>query len=52
LIEVLAPYLGPSQTVADVDAARAALELAYRDEGYPTVLVVVPSSRSKRASCG
>ena len=39
--EVLAPYLGPAQTVADVDAARAALERAYRDEGYPTVLVVV-----------
>lgn len=43
--EVLAPYLGPSRSVADVDAARAALERAYRDEGYPTVLVVVPEQQ-------
>jgi len=40
--EVVSGYLGPKQHLKDVDQARLALEKAYRDAGYPTVLVVVP----------
>lgn len=36
------PYLGPGQTVQSVDAARAALQKAYTDQGYQTVEVVIP----------
>lgn len=36
------PYLGPGQTVASVDAARAALQKAYTDKGYETVAVEIP----------
>ncbi len=36
------PYLGPDKTVDDVEKARASLEQAYRDAGYPTVVVAVP----------
>ena len=36
------PYLGPYRTPADVEAARAALEQAYHEKGYQTVLVSVP----------
>jgi hemolysin activation/secretion protein len=36
------PYLGPHRTIADVQAARAALEAAYRAAGYNTVYVDVP----------
>lgn len=39
------PYLGPGRTAADVEAARAALEQAYRDKGFQTVLVQVPQQR-------
>ncbi len=34
--------LGPDKTIDDVNAARAALEQAYREAGYPTVFVDVP----------
>ena len=40
--EVVSNYLGPKQHLKDVDQARLALEKAYHDAGYPTVLVVVP----------
>jgi hemolysin activation/secretion protein len=40
--ETVSPYLGPQQRVSDVEKARSALEQAYRDAGYPTVLVAVP----------
>ena len=36
------PFLGPSRTAEDVDKARAALELVYRDRGYKTVAVTIP----------
>jgi len=39
---VVAPYVGPDRRVKDVEKVRLALEKAYRDAGYPTVLVVVP----------
>ena len=36
------PFLGPDKTLADVESARAALEAAYRAEGYGTVFVDIP----------
>ncbi len=40
--EAVQPYLGEDKTIADVEAARSALEKAYRDAGYLTVLVGIP----------
>ncbi len=37
------PFLGPGRTVEDVEGARAALEKAFRDQGYQTVAVDVPA---------
>ena len=37
--------LGPEKTIDDIDAARGALEQAYRDAGYPTVFVDVPEQK-------
>jgi hemolysin activation/secretion protein len=39
------PFLGERRTLADVEAARLALETAYRDAGYGTVLVDIPEQR-------
>lgn len=39
---VLTPYLGFDRTIADIDAARAALEDFYKEKGYITVIVDVP----------
>lgn len=36
------PFLGPDRSVQDVEAARAALETLFRDQGYPTVIVNIP----------
>jgi hemolysin activation/secretion protein len=36
------PFLGEGKTLADVEAARAALEKAYQDAGYLTVFVDLP----------
>jgi hemolysin activation/secretion protein len=36
------PFLGPGRTVGDVEKARAALEIQYRDAGYGTVVVTIP----------
>lgn len=36
------PFLGPRKSIEDVQAARAALEGAYRNAGYSTVFVDVP----------
>lgn len=41
------PFLGEQKTVEDVEKARAALEQAYRDAGYLTVLVGVPEQEVK-----
>jgi hemolysin activation/secretion protein len=40
--EAVYPYLGRGRTVADVENARAALEKAYHDRGFQTVVVEVP----------
>ena len=50
--EAVYPYLGEDKTIADVEATRTALEKAYRDAGYLTVLVGIPSRPSRTASCG
>ncbi len=44
----LTPHLGPSRNEADVEAARAALEKAYHDNGYQTVTVVIPPQSVER----
>jgi hemolysin activation/secretion protein len=36
------PHLGRAKTIRDVESARAALEQAYRDAGYATVIVDIP----------
>jgi hemolysin activation/secretion protein len=36
------PYLGPARGVEAVEGARTALQAAYRDAGYSTVLVELP----------
>lgn len=36
------PFLGPAQSIDDVEQARVALEKAFRDAGYGTVLVDLP----------
>ena len=36
------PWLGEKKSIKDVEAARAALEKAYQDAGYPTVFVDIP----------
>lgn len=40
--EAVYPFLGPYRTANDVEQARAALEKAYRDQGYQTVTVQIP----------
>jgi hemolysin activation/secretion protein len=35
-------FLGPGRTVADVEAARLALETLYKNAGFPTVIVDLP----------
>ncbi len=39
------PFLGPQRSMAQVEAARAALERAYQQAGFLTVLVDVPEQR-------
>lgn len=41
----LTPFLGPGRSVADVEAARGALEKAYQTAGFLTVFVDVPEQR-------
>ncbi len=38
----VAPHMGERKTLRDVEAARAALEKAYQDAGYLTVVVSIP----------
>ncbi|HZC80389.1 MAG TPA: POTRA domain-containing protein, partial [Nitrospiraceae bacterium] len=42
LDQIFAPYRGTAQRIEDVEKARAALEKAYHDLGYPTIFVVTP----------
>jgi hemolysin activation/secretion protein len=39
------PFMGPGRTVADVEAARAALEKAYQDKGYLSAVVSLPQQK-------
>ncbi|MGZ8219373.1 ShlB/FhaC/HecB family hemolysin secretion/activation protein [Methylomagnum sp.] len=36
------PHLGPGKGIEDVEKARQDLEAAYRNQGYPTVVVDIP----------
>jgi len=45
--EAVYPFLGPGRTAADVEQARASLEKAYRDKGYQTVTVQIPSQNPR-----
>jgi hemolysin activation/secretion protein len=36
------PFVGPDKTIQDVESAQHALEVLYRDAGYPTVVVDIP----------
>ncbi len=42
------PFLGPERTPDDIEAARAALEKAYHDQGFQTVFVAVPPQTGRR----
>jgi hemolysin activation/secretion protein len=42
LERALYPYLGPGRVLEDVEKARAALEKAYSDKGYLSVVVAIP----------
>ncbi|WP_374593334.1 ShlB/FhaC/HecB family hemolysin secretion/activation protein [Aquabacterium sp.] len=44
----LTPFTGPGKTLADVEAARAALEKVYQDGGYLSVFVDIPEQRVGR----
>jgi hemolysin activation/secretion protein len=39
------PFLGPGKLLADVEGARAALEKAYQDGGFLSVVVSIPQQR-------
>jgi hemolysin activation/secretion protein len=43
--KALLPFMGERKTLADVEAARTALEKAYQDAGYLSVFVDVPEQR-------
>lgn len=48
LIErIVYSHLGEKKSIDDVERARAALEQAYRDAGYPTVFVDIPEQDVK-----
>ena len=36
------PFMGPGRSRADIEAARAALQKAYQDRGYASVVVEIP----------
>jgi hemolysin activation/secretion protein len=44
---VLAPFVGPGRTIADIQQARAALEAAYARRGYGATQVVLPEQELK-----
>ena len=43
------PFLGEQKTLADVEAARTALEKSYHDAGYLTVVVSIPVQKVSNA---
>ena len=42
------PFLGPERTPTDIEGARAALEKAYHEKGFETVIVQVPPQAGTR----
>lgn len=44
---VLYPFMGEHKTLQDVEKARLALELAYKEVGYPTGIVSIPEQEIK-----
>ena len=46
--EAVYPFLGPSRTPDDVEAARQSLEKAFHDKGYQTVSVSIPQQDPRR----
>lgn len=43
--QAVQPYLGPDKTFKDLEAARLALEKAYQDAGFLSVVVSLPDQR-------
>jgi hemolysin activation/secretion protein len=43
--QALAPFMGPARSFKDIDAAREALEKAFQDAGYLSVVVSLPNQR-------
>jgi len=43
--QAVMPYLGPGRTLADVEAARDALQAAYQQRGYQSVYVDLPEQQ-------
>ncbi len=43
--DAVSPFLGERKTLADVEAARAALERRYHDAGFLTVVVAIPEQQ-------
>lgn len=43
--QAVTPFLGPQRKIADLDAARTALERAYQTRGFLTVFVDLPEQR-------
>lgn len=41
------PFLGEGKTIQDVEAATVALQKAYRDAGYPAVIVDIPEQDTR-----
>lgn len=39
---IVYPFMGPDRTADDIEHARAALQKAFEDKGYPTVSVYIP----------
>ena len=48
LYRLMQPYLGPGRTLDDVDRARDVLEARYRELGYKSVAVTIPSAEKNR----
>jgi hemolysin activation/secretion protein len=46
----LSPFMGRDKTLHDVEGARTALERAYHDAGYMTVVVSIPEQRVDEGS--
>lgn len=43
--QAVSPFMGPGKSMADVEAARAALEKAYQSQGFLSVFVDVPEQQ-------